>query len=100
MTSKQQIEAFAAKVTQEIKDDPYFADHPAGPDLVITARIGRKYAKLLSNNGGAAWAFIDMATGDLLKAASWSAPAKHARGNIATAAYGSNYVWTGPRYLK
>ena len=30
----------------------------------------------------AAFCFIDKATGDVLKAASWAAPAKHARGNI------------------
>lgn len=30
-------------------------------------------------------AFVDLATGDLYKAAGWKAPAKGARGNIATA---------------
>ena len=29
-----------------------------------------------------AFAFVDKKTGDVLKPASWSAPAKHARGNI------------------
>ena len=98
--NKQTIQDFAIKVTQEIKDDPYFADHPAGADKVITVKFGRKYAKLLSNNGGSVWAFVDMITGDLLKAASWATPAKHARGNIETAQYGRNYVWTGPNYLR
>jgi len=95
---KQAIETFVKKVNAGIQSDPYFADHPPGPDLTITVKFGRKYAKLLSNNGGAAWGFVDMTTGDLLKAASWSAPAKHARGNIASAEYGKNYVWTGPNY--
>lgn len=32
--------------------------------------------------GGSAYAFIDNETGDILKPASWAAPAKHARGSI------------------
>ena len=37
--------------------------------------------------------------GDTFKAASWNAPAKHARGNVF---YESTdwYEWTGPNYLK
>ena len=99
MGMNQAIQNFANKVNAEIKADPYFSDHPPGPDLMLTVKFGRKYAKLLANNGGSAWGFVDMATGDLLKAAGWSAPAKHARGNIATAEYGRNYQWTGPNYM-
>jgi hypothetical protein len=44
--------------------------------------------------------FVDKSNGDVLKAASWKAPAKHARGNIyaadfgksAISAYGANYL--------
>lgn len=98
--NKQTIEDFATKVTQEIKDDSYFTDHPAGPELSITVKFGRKYAKLLSNNGGSAWGFVDIETGNLFKPAGWATPAKHARGNIETAQYGRNYVWTGPNYIR
>ena len=97
---KQQIKTFVSKINGEIESDPYFSDHPTGPDLVITVKFGRKYAKLLANNGGSAWGFVDMTTGDLLKPAGWSAPAKHSRGNIATAQYGKNYTWTGPNYIR
>lgn len=45
---------------------------------------GRKYIKIVSNsqNHKSVWAFVDKTNGDILKAASWAAPAKHARGNI------------------
>jgi hypothetical protein len=41
---------------------------------------GRKYAKL--TDGRSVVAFIEKSTGNILKPASWNAPAKHARGNI------------------
>ena len=69
---------------------------------------GLKYAKVISKNS--VFAFIvkeDMKTkygqpmfkkGDILKAASWSAPAKNrARGNILEGNY--PIQWTGPLYL-
>lgn len=64
-------------------------------------KIGKKYIKILS--GGSAWGFINLANpkfkkGDILKAASWNAPALNApRGNLF-----EDYVvqWTGPLYLK
>ncbi len=69
---------------------------------------GQKYAKVISKNS--VFAFIvkeDMKTkygqpmfkkGDILKAASWSAPAKNrARGNILEGNY--PIQWTGPLYL-
>jgi hypothetical protein len=40
---------------------------------------GKKYAKVQTN--GSVYAFID-ADGNIYKPASWSAPAKHVRGNI------------------
>ena len=41
---------------------------------------GRKYAKIVT--GTSVFCFIEKETGDIYKPASWSAPAKHARGNI------------------
>lgn len=40
-----------------------------------------KRVRVHSNLHGA-HCFVDFSTGDILKAASWQAPAKHARGNI------------------
>lgn len=51
---------------------------------------GRRYKKIATvnqdNDGESAWCFVDTKPGhtygDILKPASWKAPAKHARGNI------------------
>lgn len=71
----------------------------------LTVEIGNKFIRLW--DGTCCWGFISrvdgdlkgspIKKGDLLKAASWKAPAKHARGNIidGTARYGI----FGPNYL-
>lgn len=48
---------------------------------------GRKVVRIVMHTPGdsrSVHAFVDLATGDLLKAAGWKAPAKGPRGNIAT----------------
>ena len=47
---------------------------------------GRKYGKVVFGNGDdrAVHSFIDLSTGDLLKAAGWNAPAKGTRFNLVT----------------
>jgi len=59
--------------------------------------FGRKFAKVVHDRS--VYAFVEIATGDIYKPASWSAPAKHARGNIynddplaGTDVYGVNYL--------
>lgn len=63
---------------------------------------GRKFIKLVKKKGEhvSVWGFVDKETGDILKAASWRAPAKHARGNINNPASYQDYAWTGPHYLR
>ena len=61
---------------------------------------GRKYIRIVkANPHKSAYCFVDRATGDILKAAGWKAPAKHARGNIfnddplkGTSLYGAVYL--------
>lgn len=60
---------------------------------------GRKYDKILAvENQTFAFCFIDKKTGDVLKVATYSTPAKHARGNIyqigneGVDAYGALYL--------
>lgn len=51
----------------------------------VTIELGRRFAKLVQSDGGSsrsAIMFVDRNTGDVFKAASWSAPAKGIRGNI------------------
>ena len=68
----------------------------------ISFKIGKKYTKIIT--GGSVWGFIvnndegKFRKGDILKAASWAAPAKnHARGNILDGGY--SIAWTGPHYI-
>ena len=73
--------------------------------LDLELRPGRKFIKVVE--GSRVWGFIakvdgvhkglPMKAGDVLKAAGWSAPAKHTHGNI----FDDNqdyFQWTGPNY--
>lgn len=61
-------------------------------------RLKKRYR--ISQNGSA-FCFVDIATGDVLKAASWLAPAKHARGNIFDEHNGLSKIGPyGPQYLR
>lgn len=78
----------------------------------LTLMRGKRYIRIVAETGmehlsyksgevtfqRSAWGFIDMTNGDILKAATWKAPAKHARGNI----YNAEYTLTpyGPPYLR
>jgi hypothetical protein len=61
-----------------------------GPYRVVTAEPGRKYIKLVVASSGSrsVYCFIDM-EGNIYKAASWKAPAKHIRGSV----FDESYSW-------
>ena len=71
----------------------------------ITITAGRKFIKIIRDTS--VWGFVakadgthmgvPMKTGDVLKAAGWSAPAKHTRGNIFDDKQ-DYFRWTGPDY--
>ena len=50
----------------------------------ITVEKGKKFARIVRNDGSSrsCHCFVDMLTGDILKTASWKAPAKGVRGSI------------------
>ena len=86
----------------EFLNDDYFkkALNEFDENLVVNTR-GKKYVKLISGTG--VWGFVvkedddKFKRGDILKAASWNAPAKNkARGNIFEE---YDVQWTGPLYL-
>lgn len=67
---------------------------------------GKRYVQVLSTekrsggeSNGHIWCFIDQ-NGDILKPASWRAPAKHARGSIYDPNSWGQFSWTGPQYLR
>jgi len=98
------VKNFLIKVNAERKEYYEKADMP-NQYQELTVEIGNKFIRLWQGTG--CWGFISrvdgdlkgslIKKGDLLKAATWKAPAKHARGNIidGTARYG---VY-GPEYL-
>ena len=71
----------------------------------VTIKPGRKFIKIIRVNS--VWGFVaksdgmhkgvPMKMGDVLKAAGWSAPAKHTRGNIFDNKQ-DYFSWTGPDY--
>lgn len=87
--------------------DRYFAEHYQNlQSPVLTAEPGRTYIKIVSSDRGthrsrSVWAFVVVANGDILKPATWKAPAKHARGNIFDDARGMGRIGPyGPEYLR
>jgi hypothetical protein len=68
----------------------------------FSAQHGKKYVKIVRDDGQrSVHSFIDKTTGDVLKPASWNAPAKHARGNIHDEHNGLKHMGPhGPAYLK
>lgn len=68
----------------------------------LSYTVGNKYIKIVK--GGSVWGFVvntdtdkKFKRGDILKAASWAAPARnHARGNVFE---GYRIQWTGPYYM-
>src|SRR5512137_150403 len=92
--------------------EKHMADNcPNNPKEVLLGDFGRRYVKIhkvgqIDTTTGrpitdSAWAFVDRRTGDILRPASWSAPAKHARGNIFDSDGGMRHMsWLGPAYLR
>lgn len=78
---------------------------PVRQPFELTVKHGRSYSKIITMRDGresCVWGFVvrkegKFKYGDILKAASWKAPAmNHARGNIFTGFSGAQ--WTGPTY--
>ena len=73
-------------VVQGVVDAHFKACYPnlTAPRFTIDPK-GRKFVRIVrSDDSGSksVHSFVERATGDVLKAAGWKAPAKHARGNI------------------
>ena len=73
----------------------------------LSLKPGRKFIKVIEGNR--VWGFVakvdgvhkgvPMLKGDILKAATWSQPAKHSRGSIFDKEMHKSFSWTGPNYL-
>lgn len=86
-------------------DEAYGPNYPENCKEVLVAVPGKRYTKVVrarkeGGEHGSVYCFIDQ-NGDILKPASWRAPAKHARGNLFTLDGGLNGVGAyGPNYLR
>lgn len=73
---------------QTMRDEYYKKNYTNLTPELITISYGNKYAKFIKRYAGDTYGcvyfFVNLENGDILKAASWAAPAKHARGNIFT----------------
>ncbi|WFU52223.1 hypothetical protein QA639_21180 [Bradyrhizobium pachyrhizi] len=75
------------------------ANYPRNPAPVWRLEELQKRWRIVRE--GSAHCFVCKTTGDVLKSASWSKPAKHARGNILDAHNGLLHMGPyGPAYLR
>jgi hypothetical protein len=86
------------------------ASYVEGCERIYSRHLGRpcpkfgvdrlqKRIRIISEHS--AHSFVDIETGDVLKAAGWKVPAKHARGNIFDESNGLKHIGPfGPAYLK
>ena len=93
----------------QTKNEEYFkrSGFSHSPCDKVEVKLGRRYAKVIklarnyvdgtsgieTSRGGCVHTFVDMNNGDILKSASWSAPAPNGvRGNIFSDDYGASVV--------
>jgi hypothetical protein len=98
------VKTFVEKVNAERKDY-YVKSDTLSQWKELTVEIGNKFIRLW--DGTMCWGFISrvddvlkgapIKKGDLLKPATWKAPAKHARGNIIDGS--ARFGVYGPEYL-
>jgi len=103
---KSAIESYFDKCKKLVESHYNVPENCSANHRSLTLSFGKRYARLdrvrLSDNRPeSVYAFVDTTNGDVLKPASYKAPAKHARGNVLDEAGGMKYVGAyGPAYLK
>lgn len=98
------LQAFLSAAQNAI-NDYYAKEFPTQAAPVLGTQDGKRYVRVYKAAVGSpykdAYCFIDKTNGDVLKAASWKAPAKHARGSIYNADHGLGGVTShGAKYMK
>ena len=85
------LEAFCTELQRRHAAD-YAENYPNLTAPVFMTETGRRYVRVVrvetSGCGRSAHCFVDRTNGNVLKAAGWKAPAKHARGNVFTGDFG------------
>jgi hypothetical protein len=82
--TNEELVAFVEKVQAMVLAAHAAKGYTFPADVLSIDDGAKKYARIVKSSPGSrsVYCFVDLATGDILKAASWKAPAKHARGNI------------------
>jgi len=98
------LEEFVAKL-QSMIDEHQKSQGQFYPGTKITVENGIKNVRIVrngtdGNTSRSVWGFVEKETGNILKAAGWKAPAKHARGNIHDADMMKGCTIWGPEYLR
>jgi len=95
------FETFFAGV-QKLVEDYRAKNFPTLNKVTFSYDIGSRYIRVVREDGQkSVFCFVDRSNGDVLKAATWKAPAKHARGNINDAQNGLGSIGPyGPAYLR
>jgi hypothetical protein len=99
---KNDVDKFVKKLNTQFDDNVYELVSSGSKYVRITQR-SKKFSK---PGEGSAWGFVALVdnpskgikVGDLLKAAGWNTPAKHARGNILDGT--ASYTRFSPTYLR
>lgn len=97
------VQTFVDRVQDQY--EKYWKDqgYTFSPAPVITIDPkGQRYLRLVVNNHTqrSVFAFIVTTNGDILKAASWKAPAKHARGSVFSSENGMEAVTAGMPFIR
>ncbi len=96
------LEKFVASI--QIEMDAYMAKHcPTLPKVTITMERGSRYVRIVKGEGchRSVHSFVDMKTGDILKAGGWKQPAKNGvRGSIFNENIMQGISHFGPDYLR
>lgn len=92
------------KYVNNAREQYYKKEFPNLKCEPLICNKSRNYVKIIVVQDGqqrSVWGFVNMANGDILKAAGWNAPAKHARGNIFdTNSWKGSFSPFGPNYLR
>lgn len=96
------LDGYVAKLTE--RSAAHYAAHYTNLTApTFEVHPGKRYMKIVTcseGQGRSVHTFVDRTNGNVLKAAGWAAPAKHARGSIfsdkngmeACSVYGGNYL--------
>jgi hypothetical protein len=102
MVTDEKIAAFLTAL-QAKQDERMTKSYPTLDKPTYVAERGKRYVKIVTEGkcDRSVFCFIDAGNGDILKAASWKTPAKHARGNIMGETHGVEFLGPyGAQYLR